>query len=203
MEPSSTREYSFTLLLSGISAVDSTVENALCKAGCDDATISVRSGRVCLTFSRAGKSLKAAILSAIRSVKESGISASVLRVEVGDIVAQFDIARRIDAGDLVTQSDIARRIGRSDQRIHEYIDGQRGYESFPPSVCCNSAGAPLWYWCEVAYWLWENDVSHDGTLREAREVSVINSVLEFEYQRQVAPSLTEEIAESLDLFKPV
>jgi hypothetical protein len=175
-------EYDFTLLLDGVSEVNAEIEDALFEAGCDDATISVRFGRVHLTFSRSATSIKEAILSAIRNVKDAGIGARVLRVDVCD---------------LVTQADIARKIGRSRQLVNQYISGARGPGSFPAPACNITDGVPLWYWCEVAYWLWQNDIIKRDDLREAQEVAVINSVLELEYQRQIEPDLTTEIVEAL------
>lgn len=181
------REHDFTLVLEGIETVDTATENALFEAGCDDATISVRFGRVFLSFSRVASSLKEAILSAIENVRASGIGAAVLRVDVCD---------------LVTQADIARRIGRSRQLVHQYISGQRGPGRFPPPACNLTDGVPLWHWCEVASWLWQHDIIRENVLREAQEVAVINSVLELEHQRRVDPKLTEEVMHLLSSNGP-
>jgi hypothetical protein len=180
MEPRKTcdREHDFTLVLAGITELTPEVEDALFEAGCDDATISVRFGRVYLTFSRTASSVKDAILSALDNVKKAGIGASVLRVDVCD---------------LVTQADIARRIGRSRQLVHQYIIGSRGPGGFPAPACDITEGAPLWYWCEVAYWLWQNDMIKEDALREAQEIAVINCVLDLDHQRQLDPELTEEV----------
>jgi chorismate mutase len=172
------REHDFALVLAGITELTPDAENALFEAGCDDATISIRFGRVYLTFSRTAASLKEAILSAIRDIKKANLGADVLRVDVCN---------------LVTQADIARRIGRSRQLVHQYISGARGPGHFPSPACDVSEGAPLWNWCEVAQWLRQNDMIREDVLREAQEVAVINSVLELQYQRQLAPALTEEV----------
>jgi hypothetical protein len=84
MEPNKAREneYDFALVLTGITDLTPEAENALFEAGCDDATLSVRFGRVFVTFSRTASSLKAAILSAIRDVKTANVGADVLRVEL-------------------------------------------------------------------------------------------------------------------------
>src|SRR5712692_6543367 len=113
------KEYDFTLVLTGFTELSSATEHALFEAGCDDATLSVRFGRVYLTFSRPAPTLKDAILSAIRDVRKAKIGADVLRV---------------DNCDLITQSDVARRIGRSRQLVNQYITGSRGPGGFPPPV---------------------------------------------------------------------
>lgn len=172
------REHDFTLVLDGVSELTSEVESALFEAGCDDATIAWRSGRLFLTFSRSAVSLKEAVISAIGGVNQAGIGATVMRV---------------DSCNLVTQADIARRIGRTRQLVNQYMTGLRGPGKFPPPACEITDGKPLWYWCEVARWLWDNDMIPEDVLREAEELATINSVLELQYLRQLLPELTEEI----------
>src|SRR5208337_3869719 len=109
-------EHDFALILSGITELTPEVQDALFEAGCEDGTISVRAGRVYLTFSRNSRSLKDAILTAIQDVKCARVGADVLRVDVCN---------------LVTQADIARKIGRSRQLVHQYIAGIRGPGNFP------------------------------------------------------------------------
>ena len=107
-----------------------------------------------MTFSRNAASLKDAILSAIRDVQNANIGALVLRV---------------DTCNVVTQADIARKIGRTRQLVHQYITGQRGPGGFPAPVCNITDGVPLWFWCEVAYWLRQNDmISHDPPRKPKR-----------------------------------
>src|SRR4029079_9205825 len=110
-------EYDFTLALTGITELTREIEDALFEAGCDDATLSLRCGRIYATFSREADSLKDAILSAINDVRNAGIGADVLRV---------------DECNLITQAEIARKSGRSRQLIHQYIKGIRGPGGFPP-----------------------------------------------------------------------
>lgn len=173
------REFDFALVLSDDVELTSDLENALYGGSCDDSTISVRSGRVYVTFSRSAPSMKDAILEAISDFTSSNVSGSILRV---------------DECNLVTQSEIARRIDRSRQLIHQYIRGERGPGGFPPPVCDIVDGTPLYYWCEVAYWLWENDMITESVLRDAQEVAVINSVLELQHQKQHEPDLAAEVA---------
>lgn len=172
------REHEFTLVLDGVHELNAEVETALFDAGCDDATISMRARRMFLTFCRTAPSLKDAIISALRAVADANIGARVLRV---------------DECDLVTQADIGRRIGRTRQLVYQYIMGLRGPGDFPPPACEISTGSPLWYWCEVARWLWENDMIHESVMRDAEEVDVINSVLQLQWKRLLTPELTDEI----------
>jgi hypothetical protein len=175
-------EHDFVLVLDGITELKTEAEDALFEAGCDDCTISVRFGRVFLSFSRTAPSLKEAILSAIRDVKRANIGADVLRV---------------DHCNLVSQADIGRKIGRSRQLVHQFINGTRGPGGFPSPACELTDDAPLWYWCEVAHWLWQNDMIKENAVRDAREVAAINTVLELQYHRHVEPALIEEVLRDL------
>lgn len=175
-------EHDFTLILSGVSDLTTPIEDAFFEAGCSDATLSMRSGRAFLTFSRTASSLKEAILRAVRDVRAAGVGADVLRVDVCN---------------LVTQADIARKIGRSRQLVHQYVTAARGPGGFPPPACDLADDVPLYNWCEVAYWLWEHDMIQEDVLREAQEVAAINSVLELNYQKRLDPGLVSEVLETL------
>ncbi len=170
------REFDFTIVLSGLSSCDESADSKLFEAGCDDATLSFRSGRPFLTFSREASSLKDAIVSAIENVHKAGYE--VLRMDVCDLVSPADIARRID---------------RSRQNVSQYIAGTRGPGRFPPPACNITDDHPLWYWCEVAYWLYENDMIREDVLNEAFELAVINAVLELKYHKQLRPELLRDV----------
>jgi hypothetical protein len=176
------REFDFSLVLSGVHELTTEVEDALFEAGCDDATLSVRYGNLCLEFSRAANSFLEAILSAIQDVRKANIGADVARV---------------DECDLVTPAEIARRIGRSRQLVHQYMTGQRGPGRFPAPDCNLTDGAPLWAWCAVSYWLCENDMIRPEELRHAEIVAAINNVLQRESQRERNPALVEEIVRAV------
>ncbi len=181
LNDSGDREYDFTLLLDGVSEIDAELEDALFEAGCSDATISMRFGRVYLMFTRNATSMKDAVLSSIHNVRDAKV-ARVLRV---------------DACDLVTQADIARRMGRTRQLVNQYVTGVRGPGSFPAPACNVEGGGPLWYWREVAQWLCQCGLIGEDVLREAQEVAIINGVLDLENQRRQAPDLTAEVVSSL------
>ncbi len=171
------REYEFVLVLSGIAELTDEVADALFAAGCDDATPSMRFGRAYLTFTRAAQTLKQAVLSAIRQVRAADIGADVVRV---------------DHCHLVTQAEIARLIGRSRQLVGQYVTGGRGPGGFPAPVCGIGDHAPLWYWCEVAYWLRQNDMIPDAEYQDAQAVAAINSLLD-QNQLRASGALTDDL----------
>jgi hypothetical protein len=178
------RDYDFTLVLTGITDLTPEVQDALFEVGCDDATLSMRCGRPFLTFTRSAATLKSALLSAINDVKKANSGADVLRVDVCN---------------LVTQAEIAKRIRRSRQQVHQYINGDRGPGGFPPPACnvSDDAPFPLWYWCEVADWLHQNNMITEEALQDAKIVALINDVLELNYQRNLDPELTREVLEDI------
>jgi hypothetical protein len=172
-------EYDFTLILTDDirDFTDETVD-ALCEAGCDDATIAQRYGRIYVTFSRDAESLASAIVSAIEDVRKASICAGVMRV---------------DNCNLVTQAEIARRLDRPRQAVGQYISGERGPGSFPPPACNIVEGQPLWYWCEVSHWLSRHNMISATVNQEAQEVSVINTILELGHLKGIAPELTQRL----------
>jgi hypothetical protein len=175
-------EHDFILVLDGVTAITREIEDALFEAGCDDATISSRSGRLFVSFTRTGPSLLEAILSAIQDVEKAQIGAIILRV---------------DDCNLVTQAEIARKIGRSRQVVHQFISGERGPGGFPPPSCHIVDEAPLWRWCEVAYWLWQNGMLKENALRDAQDLEMVNAALEINRLRRLDPTGVERILTDL------
>lgn len=181
------REHEFVLVLSGVAELSPRVVDALFDAGCDDATASLRFGRVYLCFAREAPTLRDAVLSAIRDVGRARIGASVLLV---------------DDCNLVSQADIARRINRTRQQVGQYVSGKRGPGHFPPPVCDLTEGHPLWHWCEVSYWLWQNGIVGEDVLTEARDIAAINGALEYHHQRQHDSALIEEVCRIVGEDRP-
>ncbi len=172
-------EYDFTLILSDdISDFTDNTVDALFVAGCDDATVAQRYGRIYVTFSRDAESFAAAIISAIEDVKRAAICNGVMRV---------------DSCNLVTKAEIGRRMGRPRQAVSQYISGERGPGSFPPPACNIVDGQPLWYWCEVAYWLAQHNMISETANQQAQEVAVINTLLELEHLKIIASEMTEKL----------
>lgn len=174
--------HEFVLVLSGVDTLDERVANALLGSGCDDATISLRFGTIYLNFDREARTLEEAILSAIRDVGNAGIGAKV---------------KYVDNCNLVTQADIARRIGRTRQMVGQYVAGIRGPGNFPGPVCRIAEGHPLWMWCEVSSWFFQNSIVGEDVLEASRVVAGINSVLDLLHQREHGSQLINQV---LSLF---
>lgn len=172
------REYDFALIVGGVPDLTDAVADALFEAGCDDATITVRHGRLYMEFGRVAPSLKDAILSAIQNVQRAKVGAEILRV---------------DECDLITASEIARKIDRSRQQVHQYMTGERGPGGFPAPECYLSDNKPLWAWCAVSYWLVENDLLKPEVSWNAEVVAAINNALEDLRRYRRHPELVREL----------
>lgn len=176
------QEYDFALIIDGVQSLTTQVEDALFVAGCDDATLSIQYGRLYMEFSREAESFEQAIFSAIHDVRKAKINAQVIRV---------------DDCNLVTAAEIARRIGRSRQLVHQYMNGDRGPGNFPPPECHLMESSPLWAWCEVSFWLAENNIIRPETNWDAEVVAAINNWLEHDRQNERHPDLIKTIQAQL------
>ncbi|MFO0884691.1 MAG: hypothetical protein U0894_10985 [Pirellulales bacterium] len=172
-------EHEFTLVLSGTAALTSEQEDSLFEAGCDDATIGLRNGRIYMIFSREAKDLASAIISAIDDINKAKIGLEVLRV---------------DYCDLVTIADIAKRTDRTRQCIHQYITGARGPKGFPPPECSISDDQSLWRWCDVANWLLANQMITPCEQKDANFVQILNDALSFARQKRENPELVAAVS---------
>jgi hypothetical protein len=174
------QEYDFALILDGIEEVTPELADAFCEAGCDDATLGMQCGVAQLEFSRNSTSMKEAILSAMRDVSKVGRGVTV---------------RQIDDCNLVTPSEMSRRIGCTRQMVHHYITGHRGVGRFPSPLVIGNR--PYWAWCEVSYWLFQNNIIKQELLERAEVTCAINAALDrIQQQRQNGP-LVQEIEDTL------
>ncbi|WZO97854.1 hypothetical protein EP7_004906 [Isosphaeraceae bacterium EP7] len=170
-------EHDFDICLAEGVAFTDELTDSLFEAGCDDATVSQRHGRLTLSFCREAPSFKDAVLSAIADVAKAGLGPKIVRV---------------DLEGLMSQSDIARKIGRSRQLVHQYVSGATGPGGFPPPVGGISGPAPAWNWQDVAEWLLRSGLSDDRFAQEANGVAAINAALEMKRQLVTQPELAAE-----------
>ncbi len=166
---STSRVWTFTLVLDGVSELTDAVTDALYQAGCDDALVGSRDGVAFLDFDREADSFQDAVLSAIASVESSSIGVRVIRIEPDE---------------LVTMAEIARRTQRSRESIRQLASGQRGPGGFPPPIANISQKSPIWRWYEVRHWieLMEKQTPQDLEVEDEESVdgliAIINATLE-------------------------
>jgi hypothetical protein len=129
-------EHRFTFIFDVASVpgdTDQHVENLGANA-CDDAIVGVgKAGRLALAFDREGESAKAAVLSALRNVKQA-IPEAVLIEATPDFV---DI------------TDVAQIVGRSRQNIRQLLLS-RGTAAPAP---VHEGNPSLWHLAELLVWL--------------------------------------------------
>ncbi len=87
--------FEFQIFCRDVAMEDDSFLDRLYEAGCSDATVFFKDGYICLDFSREAKNAESAILSAIKDIQHSGISAMVERVEPDDLASLSEIARRV------------------------------------------------------------------------------------------------------------
>lgn len=165
--------YSFTLVLAGMSDISEAEADRLFAAGCDDCTPGVSGTVVCVDFDREAPTAKAALDSAIKQVKAAGFS-----------------VRRVEPDDLVTQAEIARRLDCSREYVRLLIDGQRGPGGFPQAVAGATSTSPLWSWVEVARWAAENELLDRSAVSWAELIQETNTYLEADLARKKRGEVT-------------
>lgn len=164
MHTQKVKEFEFTLILTFKDGCPENFEDALFEAGCDDATLSLRSGIAYADFNRASDTLESAIVSAIEQVESA---------EAGVFV------RRIEPSDFVTGAEIARRLNRSRQSVQQLVSGDRGDTDFPLPVAGVTSTTMLWSWQEVASWFEDKGkVQESEVPYEAGVIKKINQALE-------------------------
>ena len=157
-------KYNFVLLLSGVSEPDSSLEDALFEAGCDDATLAFRNGVGYLQFDRRAPGLDVAILSAVRDVERADPRLTVVRIEPGDSVSASEIARRIQ----VTR-----------EYIRLLVRGERGGGGFPAPESGITGRMLVWSWAGVVRWMVQHNLLEDASAVDAAEtIRDINDALE-------------------------
>lgn len=157
------KNHNFLFVLSGVDEYTDGLEDALYRAGCDDALISYTNSIVCLDFDREAETLREAISSAINDVENSSVNARVSHIE----------------GTFVTLSEIADRTNFTKQAISLFIKGKRGSGHFPVPFSGVSSTSPIWKWKDVVIWMVENKkLGNDRLIEDAELLDNFNGVLD-------------------------
>jgi hypothetical protein len=78
------KHHRFTLILAGVAELRPELADALYEATGGDIELNMRSGVAYIDFTRAGETLRDAVLSAISQVEGAGVGVRVVRVESDD-----------------------------------------------------------------------------------------------------------------------
>lgn len=157
------KSYQFTLELKNVDANTADLEDSLYEAGCNDALIYSRNGSVYLDFDRLASSFEAAITSAINHCEAATLHAIVTRVAPDN---------------LVTEAEIAKRLGKGRQTISLWIKGERKKNNpFPKPTTKLTDRSPLWNWCEIVDWLYQDLKVEKEQVDQAHLIEDINAML--------------------------
>lgn len=151
------KTHEFTVVAAGLDPEAEGYEDAFFDAGCDDALLAFRNGRILVHFMREATSFDVALDSALAAVRSTG--AQVLRIEPDPLVSLADIAERAD----ITRAAVTL-----------YRQGKRG-SGFPAPVARVATAAPLWDWGEVAGWLCEHKKLPKAKAEQARAIARANA----------------------------
>ncbi len=157
--------FQFSLMLSGVDANTSGLEDVLYEAGCDDALLNFKNGTAYLDFDREAANFEEAIISAIKDVESASVK---------------PIVNSVGPSYLVNLSEIARRVKLTKQFISLLTSGARGDGTFPKPMLGIDDMSTLWRWKEVAGWLFEKGYMKDkNKIHAASVIDDINVALEF------------------------
>lgn len=146
--------YDFTFVVDRPTNED--YEDVFFEAGCDDASLLIRYGRLLVCFDREAESYKEAVLSAYEDIKKTGHKMV-----------------RFEPDYLVTVPEIARRARATRQSINLYVQGKR-QQDFPAPLVGVTTDTPLWDWVEVSKWLYDRDKLDVSEVRHAVVSRVVN-----------------------------
>ena len=153
------KNFSLSIIASGLDLNAAQSFDRLFAAGCDDATISVQKGLFVIDFDRDANSFKEALVSAIRDVRRAGAT-----------------IERVEPDYLVNASDIAARMGVTRAAVSLYAKGKRG-RFFPAPVARVTTDSPLWDWVEVSAWLVQEKKLPQAAAEEARLIREMNRAI--------------------------
>jgi len=168
-------EYIFTLKyqLSEHDRNHDEIVERLAQAGCEDALIGIgQPGRIALEFTREAENAEAALMSALRDIKQALPSAKLVEA----------------APDFVGLTDVADVLGMTRQNMRKLMVGNAA--NFPAPV--HEGSATVWHLAEVLHWLKAkgNYQFEQGVLDVAKAAMQINLAKEV---LQLVPRVQREV----------
>ena len=134
------KDYHFTIVVRDANQALEQLEDQFYEAGCDDALLCSYNDTIYLEFDREAESAELAIQSAIDNILSLGFK---------DLV--------IEEQGFSTLSEMADRAGITRQALSLYAQNKRGGGDFPRPMYGLSSKITMYYWPEVATWLFKNN----------------------------------------------
>jgi hypothetical protein len=148
--------YHFTIVVRDASSNLAELEDRFYEAGCDDALLCSYNDTVYLEFDRQAEDAAKAIQSALNNIHSLGFR---------DLI--------VEEQGFSTLSEMAERASMSRQALSLYAQNKRGNGNFPRPMYGLSSKSAMYFWPEVATWLFQQ-----GKLEKTHyEVAVANAVI--------------------------
>ena len=156
-------EFEFTIIFYVPSCSHEEMAENIFEAGCDDGTFASNGNNCTVAFFRKAKSLKNAVLSAIRDVTKAQKNVRIVGIEPSEFV---------------TTSEIAGRVNVSREAVRLYSQGRRGPGGFPAPFFIIGPKMLVWRWSEVSKWFFDiGKIVDENVIKNADEIAKVHDSL--------------------------
>ena len=143
--------YHFTIIVRDANACDDTLDDTFFMAGCDDALVCRMDNVVYLEFDREAENAEQAIHSALDNIRSLGFH---------DLI--------VEEQGYSTLAVMAERAGMTRQALSLYAQNKRGDGNFPRPMYGLASRSAMYFWPEVATWLFNQGKLHKNHYEVAR-----------------------------------
>ena len=145
--------YHFTVVVRDARANLSELEDKFFEAGCDDALLCSYNETIYLEFDREADNAEQAVSSALNDIRSLGFH---------DLI--------VEEQGYSTLAEMAERAGMTRQALSLYAQNKRGDGNFPRPMYGLASKSAMYFWPEVATWLFNQGKLHKNHYEVARTV---------------------------------
>ncbi|MDM1486641.1 MULTISPECIES: XRE family transcriptional regulator [Acinetobacter] len=145
--------YHFTVVVRDARANLSELEDKFFEAGCDDALLCSYNDTIYLEFDREADNAEQAVSSALNDIRSLGFH---------DLI--------VEEQGYSTLAEMAERAGMTRQALSLYAQNKRGDGNFPRPMYGLASKSAMYFWPEVATWLFNQGKLHKNHYEVARTV---------------------------------
>lgn len=145
--------YHFTVVVRDARANLSELEDKIFEAGCDDALLCSYNDTIYLEFDREADNAEQAVSSALNDIRSLGFH---------DLI--------VEEQGYSTLAEMAERAGMTRQALSLYAQNKRGDGNFPRPMYGLASKSAMYFWPEVATWLFNQGKLHKNHYEVARTV---------------------------------
>lgn len=147
------KNYHFTVVVRDARANLSELEDKFFEAGCDDALLCSYNDTIYLEFDREADNAEQAVSSALNDIRSLGFH---------DLI--------VEEQGYSTLAEMAERAGMTRQALSLYAQNKRGDGNFPRPMYGLASKSAMYFWPEVATWLFNQGKLHKNHYEVARTV---------------------------------